>query len=96
MPQYHVDSEQIAGASTAINASVEQIRSAVTTMYTQLSGLQGAWQGSAATQFTSLMEQWRTAQTTMEQSLQSIQQSLAAASQVYADAETQASGLFAR
>ena len=47
------------------------------------------------TQFTAVAEQWRAAQQQMEASLESIQRSLAQASTVYADAEIQASRLFA-
>lgn len=96
MPQYHVDSEQLAQSSSAINSSAEQIRSAVNTMYANLTSLEGSWQGSAAQQFNAIMQQWRTAQNTMEESLQSIQQSLGTAANVYADAENQASRLFAQ
>ena len=47
------------------------------------------------TQFTAVAEQWRAAQQQMEASLESIQRSLTQASTVYADAEIQASRLFA-
>ncbi len=96
MPQYHVDSEQIHGASVAINNSADQIRSAVTSMYSQLTQLEGTWTGSAASQFTSVMQEWQTAQRTMEQSLQSIHNALVQAAAVYSDAEVQASQLFAQ
>ena len=58
-------------------------------MYTNLNGLQDAWRGGAATQFTSVSAQWRAAQQQMEASLESIQQALTQASTVYADAEAQ-------
>ncbi|WP_018143062.1 WXG100 family type VII secretion target [Alloscardovia criceti] len=96
MPQYHVDSEQIQQAGMAVNASVDEIRTAVTTMYAHLTQLQGSWHGSAASQFDVVIEQWRAAQNHIEQSLQSIQLALTQAAQVYADAETQASQLFAQ
>lgn len=96
MPQYHVDSEQIAQSSSAVSASVEQIRSAVHSMYAYLTALDGSWHGAAAQQFNAIMQQWRTAQSTMEESLQSIQHSLGNAAQVYADAENQARSLFAQ
>ena len=90
MPQYQVDSERIQSST-----SISQIRQAVGGMYTNLNALQDAWRGSAATQFTAVAEQWRSAQQQMEASLESIQRSLAQASTVYADAEIQASRLFA-
>ena len=94
MPQYQVDSERIQSSSAAVSASIA-IRQAVNGMYTNLNGLQDAWRGGAATQFTSVSAQWRAAQQQMEASLESIQQALTQASTVYADAEAQASRLFA-
>lgn len=95
MPQYQVDSEQIQASSAAVNSSIAQIRQAVVGMYTNLNALQNVWRGSAATQFTTVATQWRAAQQQMEASLESIQRALAQASNVYTDAETQASRLFA-
>ena len=95
MPQYQVDSEQIQASSAAVNSSIAQIRQAVGGMYTNLNALQNVWRGSAATQFTTVAAQWRAAQQQMEASLESIQRALAQASNVSADAETQASRLFA-
>ena len=95
MPQYQVDSERIQSSSAAVSASIAAIRQAVNGMYTNLTGLQDAWRGGAATQFTSVSAQWRAAQQQMEASLESIQQALTQASTVYADAEAQASRLFA-
>lgn len=95
MPQYQVDSEQIQASSAAVNSSIAQIRQAVGGMYTNLNALQNVWRGSAATQFTTVAAQWRAAQQQMEASLESIQRARAQASNVYADAETQASRLFA-
>lgn len=95
MPQYQVDSEQIQASSAAVNSSIAQIRQAVGGMYTNLNALQNVWRGSAATQFTTVAAQWRTAQQQMEASLESIQRALVQASNVYADAEAQASRLFA-
>ncbi|MDD6373718.1 MAG: WXG100 family type VII secretion target [Bifidobacteriaceae bacterium] len=95
MPQYQVDSEQIRTSSAAVAQSVDSIRTAVSGMYANLNELQSAWHGSAATQFASVAEQWRVAQQQMEASLENIQRSLGQASIVYADAESQASSLFA-
>lgn len=95
MPQYQVDSERIQSSSAAVSASVSSIRQAVAGMTTNLTALQDAWKGTAATQFASVYTQWRAAQQQMEASLESIQTALVQASTVYADAEMQASRLFA-
>lgn len=95
MPGYVVDPERIQSSSAAVSASVGQIRQAVGGMYANLTALQEAWRGVAATQFASVAAQWRAAQQQMETSLESIQAALAQASVVYTDAESQASRLFA-
>lgn len=95
MPQYHVDSEQIQSSGAAVQASVAQIRQAVSGMVANLNALQGVWQGTAATQFNAVSQQWQAAQQQMEQSLEAIQQALTQASVVYSDAEMQAARLFA-
>lgn len=94
MPQFQVDSEHLRSSSAAVSASVSSIRDAVGGMYANLTSLQSAWRGGAASQFGSVVTQWRAAQQQMEQSLESIQRALSQASDVYADAETQASRLF--
>ncbi|MBW3082383.1 WXG100 family type VII secretion target [Bifidobacterium phasiani] len=95
MAQYQVDSERIQSSGAAVASSIAQIRQAVNGMYANLNALQDAWHGSAATQFASAAAQWRAAQQQMEASLESIQNALSQASAVYADAEMQASRLFA-
>ena len=102
MPQYQVDSERMNIMDVRVLSTlglseedIAAIRQAVNGMYTNLNGLQDAWRGGAATQFTSVSAQWRAAQQQMEASLESIQQALTQASTVYADAEAQASRLFA-
>lgn len=96
MAQFQVDSERISAASAAVTSSIAAIRQAVDGMYTNLNALQEVWTGAAATQFASVAAQWRAAQQQMEQSLDSIQRALSQASTVYADAESQASRLFAQ
>lgn len=95
MAQYQVDSERIQASSAAVSASVASIRQATDGMMANLNALQDAWRGSAATQFAAVVTQWRAAQQQMEASLESIQNALTQASMVYADAEMQASRLFA-
>lgn len=94
MPQFTVDSEQIASAASAVQGSVAQIREAVSAMYTNLNQLQSVWTGGAANQFSAVADQWRAAQRQMETSLENIQNSLSQASTVYSQAESDASRLF--
>ncbi|MCI1219971.1 MAG: WXG100 family type VII secretion target [Bifidobacterium sp.] len=95
MAQFQVDSEAIQSSSAAVSASIASIREAVSGMYANLAALQDVWRGSASTQFAAVAEQWRGAQRQMETSLESIHNALTQASNVYADAESQAAHLFA-
>lgn len=95
MPSFQVDAEQIRESGTAVNASITSIRDAVAGMYTSIDVLQSVWSGPAASHFATVAQQWRAAQQQMERSLESIQQALDRASTVYADAEQQATQLFA-
>lgn len=95
MAQYQVDPERIQSSSAAVSASIASIREATGGMVANLNALQDAWRGTAATQFASAFTQWHAAQQQMEASLESIQNALTQASMVYADAEMQASRLFA-
>lgn len=94
MAQFRVDSDQIQHAAGAVGRSITAIRDAVNGMYANLTQLQSVWTGSAASQFNATAQQWRSAQQQMEQSLQAIQTAMQHASNVYLDAETQASQLF--
>ncbi|HJE21918.1 MAG TPA: WXG100 family type VII secretion target [Bifidobacterium pullorum] len=95
MAQYQVDSDRIQSSGAAVSASVAAIRQATDGMVANLNALQDAWHGSAATQFASVIAQWHAAQQQMDASLESIQNALTQASMLYADAEMQASRLFA-
>ncbi len=95
MSRYEVDSARVAQASTAVNGSVTAIRAEVAAMMRHLTDLQASWRGGAATAFTGVMAQWQGTQTQVEASLDAITAALGSAAQTYADAETQASRLFA-
>ncbi|BDR54922.1 ESAT-6-like protein [Bombiscardovia apis] len=95
MPQYQVDSERIQSASGAVSNSISSIRQAVNGMFANLTNLQSVWRGGAATQFNGVADQWRGAQQQMEQALEGMQNALTQASNVYSDAEAQATRLFA-
>jgi WXG100 family type VII secretion target len=93
--RYNVDSDQVARASAAVNASVSAIRGEVNAMMRHLTDLQSTWQGSAATAFSGVAQQWRGAQSQVESALASIQQALSVAATTYADAEAATARLFA-
>lgn len=95
MSRYEVDSELVAHASAAAGTSVAAIRSEVGALLGHLTDLQGAWRGAAAAAFADVVAEWSATQQHVEAGLDRIQQALAGAAQTYADAEAQASRLFA-
>ena len=93
--RYEVDSERVAQASAAVNGSVGAIRAEVGAMMRNLQDLQASWHGSAATSFAGVMGQWQSTQTQVEAALDAVTAALSSAARTYADAEAQASRLFA-
>jgi len=93
--RYQVDSERVAQASAAVNGSVAAIRSETGAMMRHLQDLQSSWHGGAATQFAGVMSQWQSAQAQVESALDAVTAALSSASRTYADAEAQATRLFA-
>jgi len=93
--RYEVDSDRVAGASSKVAASASAISTEVAAMLLHLQDLQTVWRGGASTAFAGVLTQWQQAQQQVEQALTSIQGSLTAAANTYADAEAQAARLFA-
>lgn len=94
--RYEVDSAQVAQASAAAGRSVATIRTEVAALLRHLHDLQAGWRGSAASQFGAVLADWTATQRTVEASLDQITAALGTAAQHYADAEQQATRLFAR
>lgn len=93
--QLQVDSEAVSVASSQTQACAEEVRNQVSAMMANLVNLQSTWTGTASAAFESLAQQWRATQTVVEDNLRQIGLQLAAASQTYAQAESQAASLFA-
>ncbi|WP_084079071.1 WXG100 family type VII secretion target [Demequina sp. NBRC 110057] len=94
MTRFNVDSAQVADASARAAASGETIRTEVATMVSQLTALEGSWQGGAATAFAGVLDQWHAAQAQVEQALDALSTALAHAATTYEDAEQQATRMF--
>ena len=62
----------------------------------QLRQLQDTWRGSASVAFQDVLTQWRSTQLQVEQSLASVRQAMAAASQQYEQTETANTRIFGR
>jgi early secretory antigenic target protein ESAT-6 len=95
MSRYEVDSARVAQASAADRRDRPVHRGEVAAMMRHLTDLQASWRGGAATAFTGVMGQWQGTQTQVEAALDAITAALGSAAQTYADAEAQASRLFA-
>lgn len=96
MSRYEVDSDQVARASAAVQASASHIRTEVDGMMRHLLELQGSWKGQAAASFQHVVTDWRATQERVRAGLEEIQQALALAGQQYAEAELAAARMFAR
>jgi early secretory antigenic target protein ESAT-6 len=87
MPQFHVNSDELASKSQAVRGSIDQLRAEVDRMQRNLLDLQGSWSGSAANNFQALISDWRGIQVRVETSLENINTALATAATQYAQAE---------
>lgn len=91
---FRVDTERIQSASADIFRISTEIEGQVKTMMGQLTALQGAWHGSAATSFAQVSDDWRRTQDQVRDSLQRISHALGQAGQQYAEAEQQNTAMF--
>ena len=96
MSQYHVDSAQVASASSLAAASAQSIRTEVSSMLAHLRALESSWQGGAATAFAGLGQQWHCTQLQVEAALEEITTALAQAAEQYRVAEDTATRMFVR
>lgn len=89
-----VDSERIHAANSTIQATISRLQQEVTTLHSQLAGLNDSWQGVAASSFQDLMIRWRASSDAVEASLSQIGAALAIAAQQYSDIEMANQRLF--
>ncbi len=94
MTRFEVDSAQVTQASTAVQASAQQIGAEVDRMMRHLLDLQAGWQGQAATSFQHVVTEWRATQERVRSTLEEIQAALAAAGRQYAEVEASAVRMF--
>jgi WXG100 family type VII secretion target len=92
--QFTVDTEQIQAASGDIARISSEIDAQVTAMMARLTGLQGAWTGTASARFQSLVGEWQGTQRQVRSSLDAIGRVLAAAGVQYAETEAQTVRMF--
>ena len=90
-----VDTDRIIAASGDITRIGHDIDAQVSAMMARLTGLQDAWQGSAATRFHGVAAEWRGTQARVRDALEHISRLLAQAGQQYAAAEQHNTSMFA-
>lgn len=87
MTIFRVDSEQVLAANGNIQSTIGKLQSEVALLHSQLQGLEGSWQGAAATSFQELVKRWRITATTVEQQLGEIGRALSMAANQYNEIE---------
>lgn len=91
---FQVDTDSIASASVETTRIAGEIETQVNVMMAKLDALQGAWRGTAATNFAAVSQDWRATQEQVRTSLERISQALAQAGQQYAAAEQANAAMF--
>lgn len=87
MPQFQVDSDQVASANLVIQNTIIKLQSEVDSLHNQLTALQGSWTGAAASGFQDMLGRWRNTAALVDAQLAEIGRSLAVAAQQYAEIE---------
>ena len=87
MTIFRVDSEQVLAANNNIQATIGKLQTEVESLHAQLQGLEGSWQGVAATSFQELVRRWRLTANTVEQQLGEVGRALATAAHQYNEIE---------
>lgn len=94
MAQFTVDSEAVQSANVNIQATIERLQQEVSTLHAQLQGLQGSWQGMAASSFQEVMNRWKVTSDSVEAQLAEIGTALGHAATQYAEIEAANQRLF--
>jgi len=87
MTIFRVDSEQVLAANHNIQATIAKLQSEVELLHTQLQGLEGSWQGAAASSFQELVKRWRLTANGVESQLGEIGRALTHAATQYQEIE---------
>lgn len=96
MAIFQIDTADLSAKAGTVEATLSRIQSDVSSMEGQLRQLQETWKGSASLAFQDVLTQWRSTQVQVEQSLASVRQAMAMASQQYEDTEQANAQIFGR
>ncbi len=87
MTIFRVDSEQVLAANHTIQATISKLQSEVELLHSQLQGLEGSWQGAAATSFQDLVKRWKLTTNGVDVQLSEIGRALTHAATQYQEIE---------
>jgi WXG100 family type VII secretion target len=76
MTSFHVDALALDGAASHIARTIESIHTDITSLTSQLRGLDGSWSGPAALAFAGVIDEWMTSSARLTESLSDIGTSL--------------------
>jgi WXG100 family type VII secretion target len=95
MTLIRIDSDAVSSAATSITANIGRLQGEVATLHSQLTALQGSWQGPAAGAFQNVVSNWHRTQQQVERDLSAITHALAQAARHYAEIEAATLRMFA-
>jgi 6 kDa early secretory antigenic target len=87
MTKYTVDSDEVATATSNVEATMSRIQHEVGALQSRLGQLQHSWSGEAAMGFQGAVADWQATQQRVEDGLASLGRALRAAAQRYAEVE---------
>ncbi|WP_431711182.1 WXG100 family type VII secretion target [Glutamicibacter uratoxydans] len=94
MSTFSTDTGDMQVKAQAVMGTIDRLRGEVTAMATNLSQLEGTWQGTAASSFHAIMAEWRSTHVRIEESLSSIATALQHASAQYEEVENVNASMF--
>jgi WXG100 family type VII secretion target len=94
MTYFNVNTDSLAAKSADVQNTIARLQAEVNAMQSGLRSLESEWQGQASQNFQQLVTDWRVTQLKVEESLSSINQALAVATEQYSQAELSNARMF--
>ena len=94
MTQFQVDSDLVHAANSAIQNSIQQINTEISTLQSQLVSLQDSWRGVAANEFQALAVRWGATASAVQRQLGELGTALTMAASQYEEIEASNVRLF--
>jgi WXG100 family type VII secretion target len=96
MTSFHVDTDALEQASIHIGATIDRLHTEVSTLASQLRGLDGSWSGPAAIAFADVVSEWTVTSVRLTEALNGIGAALRQIRTHYADTEITNAAMFGR